>query len=119
FLWNVNEELGSMRSDTIQELKLTSEIVELPSKPYQPFLALRDYRGSILALVDLGKKQVAETYRYSAFGEEKIFDEKANLVARTNLSNPWGFCGKRRVKGLDALYFGKRFYDADLMGFIS
>jgi RHS repeat-associated protein len=119
FLWNGNEELGSMRSDKIQELKVTPNIVELPLKPYKPYLAIRDYRDSIVSLIDLTRNIVAETYRYSAFGEEKIFNEEGVEIPRPQLANPWGFCGKRRVKGLDVLCFGKRFYDSDLMGFVS
>lgn len=75
--------------------------IEIGEMIYAPF---HDSRGNITALIDK-RGNSFETYRYSAFGEEKIF--RAGEPATSSL-NPWRFSSKRTILGYSL--FGRRFY---------
>ena len=49
-----------------------------------------------------------ETYRFSAFGEEWIFDDEGNLA---EARNPWRYSSKRVDPETGFIYFGRRYYD--------
>lgn len=75
------------------------------------FAPLHDHQGSIVALIDsTGKSQ--ESYRYSGFGEEFIFDCHGIEITESILDNPWRFSSKR--KEADFSLFGRRFYNPDI-----
>ena len=40
------------------------------------FVPLHDYRGNVSCLLDVESRAIRESYRYSAYGEEQIFDWK-------------------------------------------
>lgn len=73
--------------------------IELNGIAYAP---LHDHNGNVTCLIG-PNKQILETYRYSAFGEEQIFSE-------TSL-NPWRFASKRTDHGY--VLFGRRFYNPE------
>lgn len=75
------------------------------------FAPLHNHQGSIIALIDSDGK-IRESYRYSAFGEEVIFDASGDLITDTEIENPWRFSSKRREA--DFSLFGRRFYNPDL-----
>lgn len=75
------------------------------------FAPLHDHQGSVIALIDSnGKTQ--ESYRFSAFGEESIYDADGNEIQDSEIGNPWRFSSKR--KEADFNLFGRRFYNPDL-----
>ena len=55
-----------------------------------------------------------ESYAYSAFGEEKIFDQDNDEVSYSPLGNPWRFSGKRKEEVSGLILFEKRAYDPSL-----
>lgn len=80
---------------------------ELDSKTFYP---LHDHNGNVLELLnDEGVMQ--ESYRYSAFGEAKIFDINGNIVVDSTVNNPWMFSSKRQDVESGLVYFGRRYYD--------
>lgn len=122
YLFDGDEEIGILsESKEISELKILSPLglplsIELNGAPY---VVQTDFRGSIVALSYPKTKKVAETYRYSAFGERKIFNNVGDLVNHSPLSNPWGFFAKRTSEETGLVAFGKRDFDPDLLTWLS
>lgn len=79
--------------------------LEIGNKTYAP---LHDHNGNVTSLVD-SSGRAAETYRYTSFGEEQIFDNQGTFCSCSLLENPWRFSSKRHFG--DYLLFGRRFYD--------
>ena len=108
YLYHGTEELGSFfPNGRTKELKvpglgLKPIAIELDGKVFAPIC---DYRGNIRRLVDVFA-QVAESYDYTAFGEE--------LKQPKSLSNPWRYSAKRIDPLLGLYSFGKRFYNPRL-----
>lgn len=73
------------------------------------FIPLHDARGNIVSLLDAETKQVVEVYRYTGYGEEKVFDRNGEI--ETNSINPWRFSSKRVDQETSWLFFGRRYYD--------
>jgi len=119
FLWDGFEEIGTWNLGHLEALKIRARealLVEIGGRPYA---ASQDKRGSIIALSDTTTKIASETYRYSAFGETKIFDERGGILPRSKLGNPWGFCSKSHVDSAGLLYFGARYYDPKIASWLS
>jgi len=76
-------------------------------------------QGNIICLLDPQRCEVAETYRYCAFGEEKIFNERGRVVTDSSAGNPWRYRGKRVDKESGLMYFGYRYYDPAVGRWIS
>lgn len=70
--------------------------LEIHGKTYAP---LHDHNGNVTTLID-PSGTLAETYRYSSFGEE---------IQCSSSENPWRFASKRHFA--DYLLFGQRFYN--------
>jgi len=112
-------ELGCLdEKGSIVELKVPSDpnrpevapcvAVELKKEIYAP---LYDLQGNIVCLVDPQKRKIVESYRYSAFGEEEIINERGRVVEDSAVGNPWRYQGKRVDKETGLIYFGQRYYD--------
>lgn len=76
----------------------------------QVFVPLSDCRGSVTCLIDAATGNVSESYRYSSFGEETIFDEQGGIVSTSPLGNPWRYSSKRIDDDTGLLFFGQRYY---------
>jgi YD repeat-containing protein len=90
-----DSEIGTVSSDgKIRELMLSANfrpaMIEIDSTVYLP---IHDHRGNIVTLIDACSHVTVETYRYSSFGEEEIFDAQGNKQS-TAISS-WRFSGKR------------------------
>ncbi len=72
------------------------------------FVPFHDLYGNIIAVLNWDGECI-ESYRFSAYGEEKIFNEDINLT--NSFVNPWRFQSKRKTGGL--VNFGRRFYDPE------
>lgn len=83
--------------------------IELQGKTYAP---IHDLSGNVIALINQ-KGQLAESYRYTAYGEEEIFDAQGHKQNSSPLNNPWRFSSKR-VDETGLVYFGRRYYDPSL-----
>lgn len=108
-----NKEIGAVENGQLQEFKIVdtpdaSEAVyaiELKGEIYFP---LQDARNNITALKK-ANGEIAEWYRYSAFGQETQFPSKS--------TSPWRFANRRQIAGLSQ--FQHRFYYPHLMRWLS
>lgn len=109
FLYQSQNEIGSV-DDTgkIYELRLlgigkgaeigASVAIEVQGRLYIP---VHDHNGNISCLLDGSDGQVAESYRYTAFGEP-LFEEALS---------PWTYASKRFDRETGFIYFGRRYYE--------
>ena len=118
YIYDGMNEIGLVDSEGhIQELRVLgagfgAEIgaaiaIELKSEIFAP---IHDLRGSVAMLVDIATKKPAEFYRFSAFGEEKIFDSQCLEVPASALGNPWRYQSKRSDAETGLIFFGRRYY---------
>ncbi len=106
-------ELGSCQADgAINELRVLgfgrgnpAVAMELNGNIYFP---LHDHLGHVSCLLD-HSGSIVETYRYTAFGEENIYDAEQQL--QMSSLNPWRYAGKRHDPESGFIYFGLRYYD--------
>ncbi len=82
-------------------------LMEIEGESYVP---LHDYRGNVSVLLNAQSGVAVETYRYTAYGEETVFDSNGNQIATP--INPWRFSSKRVDSETGWSYFGARYYDA-------
>jgi RHS repeat-associated protein len=73
--------------------------VEIDDHLYVP---IHDHNGNVTTLIDTENNEVAESYRYSAFGEE--------INPADESINPWRFSSKRVDEELGFIFFGRRYY---------
>jgi RHS repeat-associated protein len=78
------------------------------------YAVVHDNRGSISALVDAGDGSVVESYRYTAYGEEVLFNAAKEMVETSQCGNPWRYCGKHTDDETGYVWFGKRYYNTIL-----
>ncbi len=112
-------ELGCLdEKGNIVELKVPSNpndpelspciAIEIKKETYVP---LYDSQGNIVCLIDPEQRELVESYRYSAFGEEEIFNQRGKRIADSAVGNPWRYKAKRIDQETGLVYFGKRYYD--------
>lgn len=121
YVYQGQNEIGCIHDQKITELRILgtgvdAEIgaaiaIELEDKVYAP---IHDRQGHVVALIDSQTGLTAESYRYSAFGEEAIFDNQGKKVEETQIGNPWRFASKRVDPETGWIYFGKRYYDPEI-----
>lgn len=112
-------EVGCYEDDKLVELRLLglgkgAEIgaavaMEFNNTVYAP---IHDLHGNVICLVEADTGKVKEFYRYSAFGEESLYDE-CGKTSQTAI-NPWRFSSKRTDSETGFVYFGRRYYDSHL-----
>ena len=121
FLYQGENEIGSVNEQgTIVELMIpgagekkevgSAVALELYGKIMAP---IHDRQGQIACLIDSITGLPVENYRYTAFGEETIFNEKGEIVNQSQVGNPWRFAGKRTDPETQWVYFGRRYYDSE------
>lgn len=81
--------------------------IEIDGKIYAP---LHDLSGNVSCLIDAENGSVAETMRYSAFGEEFIYNANKKPIEKTEIGNPWHYASKRLDPETGFIYFGRRYY---------
>ena len=112
-------EIGSLdRSGKFSELKVPQFIVndraigavaiELQGKSYLP---TTDLFYNVVQLIDPETEKVLESYQYSAFGDESIFDGEGNSIPTTLVNNPWRYRGERKDAVTNLIQMGHRDYD--------
>ena len=120
FLYDNQNEIGSYdKYLTQKDLRIlsdtrTAEIgsaisFELDGYVYAP---IYDVSGNVISLIYNGS--LYEHYRYSAFGERKIYSSSGNDKKESQISNPWQFSSKRIDEESNLIYFGRRYYDPKL-----
>ena len=114
YLYSTDTEIGSVAPNgKIRELMITAgtspAMLEVDQEVYLP---IHDHRGNVVTLIHADTRNVIETYRYSSFGEEEIFD--CNGENKTLALSPWRFSGKRVDPETGWVFFGRRFYDPEV-----
>lgn len=82
-------------------------------------IPLYDHNGNIVSVLDSETGAQCESYRYSGFGEETIFDSFGNTLQKSEFGNPWRFSSKRVDEETGFVYFGRRYYDPSTCRWIS
>lgn len=127
YLYIGNQEIGTINNDgkieklripglSGESLSLKSVIIELDGKTYAP---LHGIEGSVTALVDPSSSRIVESYSYSAFGEETIYDSNFTIVKKSILENPWRYAEKRIDHETGLVFFGTRYYNPEIGRWIS
>jgi RHS repeat-associated protein len=121
-----NTELGCLdENGTISELRV-------PLNPNEPekstfigfefkknlYVPIYDLQGNVACLINAKQRKIVETYKYSAFGEEHILNDKGETLSTSAVGNPWRFFGKRIDLETGLIYFGKRYYDPSIRKWI-
>ena len=73
------------------------------------FAPVHDHNGSVVSLIDAESGRVEEEYKYTAFGEEEIYDETGER--KINSVNPWKYASKRMDEETGFVFFGRRYYE--------
>lgn len=121
FFYIDNTEIGCLdEKGEILELKIPSD----PNNPESPAIAIEikkeiyiplyDLQGNIACLLDHNQRSVIESYRYSVYGDEEIFNDRKRSISNSLIGNPWRFKGKRIDKEVGLIYFGYRYYDPQI-----
>lgn len=89
--------------------------IELENEIYIPFT---DLQRNIRCLVHPQRRNIVESYNFSAFGNEEIFTSRKQ-VTKSQLNNPWRFQSKRQDNETGFIYYGARYYSPKLQKWIS
>ena len=119
YLYQGEKEIGAMdEKGALRQLRVlgigvkgdvgAAVLMEIEGETYVP---IHDYRGNVAALLDAATGNTVETYRYTAYGEEKIYD--GNNLLKPTAINPWRFSSKRVDAESGWLFFGRRYYDPE------
>ena len=101
--------LGAPLTGGNQHTEISSAIAhEIHGHPYAP---IHDHRGNVCCLIDSKTGNVAESYRYSAFGNITIYSNLGSPLEKSEIHNPWLFSSKRYDKESGFIFYGKRYYD--------
>ena len=120
FLYDDQNEIGSFDKNLNQkELRILSDIdtaeigsaiaFELDGYVYAP---IYDVSGNVTSLIYNGS--LYEHYRYSAFGERKIYSSSESEKNASQINNPWQFSSKRIDEETGYIYYGRRYYSPTL-----
>ncbi|NGX64034.1 MAG: hypothetical protein KR126chlam6_01458, partial [Candidatus Anoxychlamydiales bacterium] len=102
---NIFKELRVLGNSNLAEIGAAISL-EIDNNVYVP---IHDIQGNVACAI-LDNNNV-ETYRYSAFGEEKIFKNKVEYP-ESQIKNNWRFSSKRKDES-SLIYFGRRYYNTD------
>lgn len=83
------------------------------------YLPIHNHRGDVVCLVEAGTKRVVEYARFTAFGEERLYDANGKPLRPQEARNPWRYASKRFEPLSGLLSFGRRFYDPEMGRWIS
>ena len=112
---NQNEIAALDRQNNFKELRVLTDSdlaeigaaisLEIKNNVYTP---IHDIQGNLSCAIS---GDDVEIYRYSAFGEEKIFRNRMESDY-SKIKNNWRFSSKRKDES-NLIYFGRRYYDSD------
>lgn len=112
FIYQQQAEIGAFEKGQLIELRVlgmgkTEEIgaavfIKIKEGLFAP---IHDHNGNIMCLVDVLTGFRADSYRYTAFGEEET---------AVNTTNPWRWASKRIDEETGLVYFGQRYYCSSL-----
>lgn len=85
---------------------------------WKTYIPIHNHRGDVVAMLN-GNGSVAESYRYDAYGNVKIYDHTKLPTTNSKLGNPWTFSSKRYEDETRLFYFTRRYYDPSVGRFIT
>ena len=71
-----------------------------------------DISGNVISLIY--QNSLYEHYRYSSFGERKIYSSWEFEKEKSQTENPWQFSSKRIDEETGLIFFGRRYYDSNI-----
>ena len=111
YLQRDQEELAIIKDGRISHLRIfagqakPSIAVEIDGELLP---TLHNVQGSISCLLDPKESQAKEYFRYSAFGEEKLYNGDGKIQEHSTC--PWRFFSKHTDPESGLVYFGRRYY---------
>jgi RHS repeat-associated protein len=106
------KELRVLTNDSNAELA-NGISFEIGGYVYEPIYdALKNVKSLVY------KDYVYEHYRYSAFGESKVYDSYKYEIDRSGIGNPWQFSSKRLDEN-GFIYFLRRYYSPKLCKWVT
>lgn len=81
------------------------------------FAPVHDISGNVCALIDPFTGKTVETYRYSAFGKETLYDNTSRPISHS--ISPWRFASKRTDDETGFVYFGERYYNPEISRWVT
>ncbi len=127
YLYLGHQEIGTLsETGNIETLKIpglqgdelapVSIAFEIKDETYAP---LHDIAGNVIRLIDPQTHESIESYQYTAFGEETIYNPYGDVEQNSLVDNPWRFAEKRIDEKSGLIRFGLRFYDPSAGRWIS
>jgi RHS repeat-associated protein len=129
YLWSGMNQIGIMDGNlNLLKFRMLGEgmgaevgsavAVEIGQTNYIP---VHDQRGNVVAMVNRSTSAVAESYRYDAYGNVKIYDSNQSEIAnhQSAIGNPWLFSSKQLDEETGLYYFTRRYYDPTLGRFVT
>jgi YD repeat-containing protein len=118
FLYVDGTEVGLMNTndEIVQELILdntlkTPLLIELKNTVFVPEL---DQNQNVCSLSSLATGDVAESYSYSTYGQEQIYNSAGDELHLSALKNPWRYRCKRSEPESKLIFFDNFYYDSKL-----
>ena len=109
-------EIETLKIPSLDGDQLSTKSVAFELKD-QTYLPLHDLSGNVTKLIDPNTSEIVETYQYTAFGQERIFN--AHGKEQKTSKNPWRFSEKRVEENTKLILFGLRFYDPSIKRWIT
>lgn len=78
------------------------------------YVPIQDLQGNITCLVNPKQRKILESYRYSVFGEETIYNAKGEVSKYSPLENSWRYLSKRIDQETCLVHFRYRYYDPSI-----
>ncbi len=126
YLYQGQNEIGTVVNGSLIELRVLglgrgAEIGAAVALEIQGNLLapLHDISGNVICLIDSATGECVEFYRYTAFGEEQLFNAAQGTLSESAYSNQWRYSSKRKDVETGLIYFGQRFYNAGIGSWIS
>ena len=127
YLWSGMNQIGIMDGNlSLLKFRMLGEgmgaevgaavAVEIGQTNYIP---VHDQRGNVVAMVNKSTSAVAESYRYDAYGNVKIYNGSHAEISSSVISNPWLFSSKELDSETGLCYFTRRYYDPTLGRFVT
>ncbi len=98
------------------QISLKSIAIEIDDQTYA---VLHDIAGNVIALLDHASRDVVESYTYSAFGYETIYNASQKPISSSGIGNHWRYAEKPIDEETGLIYFGFRYYDPSISRWIS
>jgi RHS repeat-associated protein len=98
------------------QISLKSIAIELEDQTYA---VLHDISGNVIALLDPATREIVESYIYSAFGTEKVYNAYQKQISSSAVGNPWRYSEKPIDEETGLICFGFRYYDPSISRWIS